>query len=102
MSVRWTKGAVENLLEIEAWIAEDDPGAAERWIELLRDRMKLAALYPNAGRIVPEFGLRNVREVSLRKYRIVYEVLPTSIHVLAVFEGSRLLDDADLPQESED
>ena len=42
------------------------------------------------GRVVPEEGRPNIREVFLRTYRIVYRVRVGSILVLTVFDGHRL------------
>ena len=95
-SVRWTRGAVEDLREIRSFIEVDDPVAAARWIGRLRERAGLAADHPQGGRVVPEFGRADVREIFVRTYRIVYRVLPDEIHVLTVFEGSRLLRPSDI------
>lgn len=47
--------------------------------------------FPNTGRIVPEIGRSDVREVFLRTYRIVYRIVDRGIIVLTVFEGHRTL-----------
>ncbi len=91
MSVRWMPRALRDLVAIRAYIAEDDPVAARRWISNLERRAVRAAAAPRAGRIVPEIGSEDVREVFLRSYRIVYRVLGDEIHVLTVFEGHRQL-----------
>jgi toxin ParE1/3/4 len=45
---------------------------------------------PVSGRVVPEVGREDVREVFVRRYRIVYRVADSSVRVLFVFESSRL------------
>ena len=60
----------------------------------LRARAKLAAAAPKAGRVVPEYGRKEIREVFERSYRILYEITKGAIVVLAVFEGHRRLPDA--------
>lgn len=86
--VHWTHRASEDLLAIGDYIAADDPVAARDWLEQLRQRAGDAAAAPNAGRIVPELGRADVREVFLRSYRIVYRVSSTGdVTVLTVFEG---------------
>ncbi len=95
-TVRWTRDAVEDLREIRSFIALDDARAATRWVERLRERARLAADHPLSGRIVPEFGRDDLREVFVRTYRVVYRALPGEIHVLTVFEGSRLLRSSDI------
>lgn len=85
--VYWTHRASEDLLAIGDYIAADDPVAARDWLEQLRQRAADAADAPNAGRIVPELGRADVREVFLRSYRIVYRVSEGDLTVLTVFEG---------------
>ncbi len=91
IKLRWTDHARRDLLVIGRYIARDNPGAARRWVEQLRERARLAAENPLAGRVVPELGRDDVREVFLRSYRIVYSVGEEAVDVLTVFEGHRLL-----------
>ena len=91
MTLRWTKRARLDLVEIGRYIARDKPGAGRRWVERLRQRARAAAKQPLAGRKVPEIQRDDVREVFVRNYRIVYEVRSTEIRVLTVFEGHLLL-----------
>jgi plasmid stabilization system protein ParE len=53
-----------------------------------------AASAPRGGRIVPEIGNPEYREVLVRAYRIVYRIERDgeAIVVLMVFEGHKLLD----------
>ena len=101
MKLRWTLRARRDLEEIGNYISRDSPAAARRWIERLRDRARKAAQTPSAGRVVPEIGRENVREVFLRGYRIVYCVGRGGIEILTVFEGHRLLRRQDIPDTEE-
>jgi toxin ParE1/3/4 len=89
MKVRWSRRATQDLIDIGEFIGSDDPLAARRWIERLRDRAALAAVTPLGGRVVPELSRTDVRETYLKSYRIVYRVLPREIIVVTVFEGHR-------------
>ena len=91
MKLRWTHRARRDLAEIGRYIARDKPGAARRWVERLRQRARDAAAMPRTGRKVPELDRDDVREVLVRRYRIVYRIHPSEIQVLTVFEGHRLL-----------
>ena len=91
MTVRWTERASADLLGIGDYIAQDNPSAARAWVARLRLRAAKAAIAPRGGRVVPELGQENVREVFLRTYRIVYRVVDDGIVVLTIFEGHRLL-----------
>lgn len=90
MRVRWTQRAVQDLRAIGDFIAQDQPGAARRWVYRLQERARKAAPIPRAGRRVPELDREDVREVFLGSYRIVYRIYPDFIDILTVFEGHRL------------
>jgi toxin ParE1/3/4 len=94
VKLRWSEGARRDLYEIAEYIARDNARAAAHWIGKLRARAKLAAAAPKAGRVVPEYGRKEIREVFERNYRILYEITKGAIVVLAVFEGHRRLPDA--------
>jgi toxin ParE1/3/4 len=99
--IAWTEPALAGLTDVVAYIAADDPRAAER----LRDRtiaaVERAAAHPYSGRVVPEIARQDVREVIVRPYRIVYRVAETHIVIWAVHSGRRLLSEdviADQPE----
>lgn len=89
MKVRWSARARRDLVEIGRYIARDKPGAARRWIERLSQTARRAARFPMAGRVVPEAGRPEVREVIVGTYRIVYLVSSNEVWVLMIFEGHR-------------
>jgi addiction module RelE/StbE family toxin len=93
--IRWTERSTADLFAIGDYIARDNPNVARSWVERLRQRAVAAERLPNAARVVPEIGRRDVREVFLRTYRIVYRVVDDGIVVLTVFEGRRLLGEID-------
>jgi toxin ParE1/3/4 len=41
------------------------------------------------GRVVPELGLEEVRELLLGRYRLVYEVFSDRVAILRVIHASR-------------
>jgi len=90
MKARWTRRALRDLREIGSYISRDNPDAARRWVARLHERGDRAAELPRSGRIVPEFGRDDLREVFLKSYRIVYRILDDRIEILTVFEGHRL------------
>lgn len=40
------------------------------------------------GRVVPEFGDENIREVFYQDYRIVYDILRATPRILTVLHGA--------------
>jgi plasmid stabilization system protein ParE len=89
--VDYSAAAKRDLSAIHAYIAADAAAAADAWIRKLLDAADLAATNPRAGRVVPEWGNAGVREVFVRRYRIVYRVEARRILVLRVIEGSMVL-----------
>ena len=96
--VRWSRRAVRDLIDIGDYIADDNPNAARRWVELLRGRAVVAAEAPRAGRKVPELDRDDVREVFLESYRIVYRVLPRHIVIVTIFEGRQPPAESTIPR----
>lgn len=97
MDVVWTDQAYERLTEIQEYIAEEEvPSHANRLIEKLIEKGDSLSEFHNRGRIVPELGLEDVRELVEGNYRIVYRVKINKVQILSVFEAHRLLQESDL------
>lgn len=96
VEIEWTRRARRDVLEIGDFIARDKPVAAARWARRLIDTTEQIALFPSSGRVVPEVGRPDIREVILESYRIVYHLGATRISILTVFESHRLLTNDDL------
>jgi toxin ParE1/3/4 len=90
MELIWTLRAQKDLIEIGEYIAKDKSASARKWVEKLRDHARVAKEMPMAGRMVPEIGRDDIREVFVKSYRIVYLIKTNSIEILTVFEGHRL------------
>jgi plasmid stabilization system protein ParE len=89
--VEWAPKALDDLVDIEEYIARDNRLAAERWVGRLITRAAEAAVMPKAARVVPEIGEEMVRETFLRDYRIIFRLLDDGIRVLRVIHGARRL-----------
>jgi len=48
--------------------------------------------YPQSGKPVPELNDHSIRELLLKKYRIVYRLNHDKITILRIIHGVRLLD----------
>ncbi len=91
--VIWTDKAVSHLRSIHEYIAHDSHIYASRFIKVLIAQTKIIESFPNSGRIVPEFGDENIRELIYNNYRIVYRIQEISKpEILAVMHGSQLIE----------
>jgi plasmid stabilization system protein ParE len=97
--VKWTDHALSQLRHIHDHIAQDSPLYARRVSEALVGKTLTLEKLPRLGRKVPELSEETVREVSLYSYRILYEIKPAHIDVLAVIHTRRDLQPEDIPRE---
>lgn len=75
--------------EAVAYIAQDSRPAAERLlIQALEAASSLDTL-GERGRVVPEWAQPTVRELFVQRYRLLYEVRPDEIQILAFLHGAR-------------
>jgi plasmid stabilization system protein ParE len=51
--------------------------------------LRVCAQFPELGRVVPEVGRAEIREIIFRGYRVVYRVAPRLVEVLTVRHGKR-------------
>ena len=91
MKVHWTNTAVEHLVAIFEYISRDSSQYALRVVDRITGRSEQIGLYPESGRMVPEYDAADVREVYESPYRIIYRVKSQQIDVLAVVHGNRIL-----------
>lgn len=87
MKIEWSPLALERVEDIAQFIARDNPDAATRWVVDLFESVERLAEFPELGRIVPEVGVRRIREVIYGAYRVIYSVR-NDIEVLTVRHGS--------------
>ena len=92
MNVFWTDTAIQHLLSIYSYIAQNSPQYARQTIDRLTRRSQQIASFPRSGRVVREFETEQIREVIEGSYRIVYYIKPDRIDILAVLHGSQQID----------
>jgi len=82
---------VENLEAIHAYIAQNSLQYANQVVDRIIGRSEQLANFPLSGRILPEVGRKEIRELIEGSYRIIYSVKSEQIDILAVIHGSRSL-----------
>lgn len=90
MKVRWSPLALERIEDIAQYIAQDNPEAARRWVDALFSTVERLADFPESGRMVPEVGIKRIREVIFGSYRVIYSVRD-NVDILTVRRSSQLL-----------
>jgi len=92
--VRWTPQAADDLEAICLFIARDAPQVAATFADRVIRATDRLASFPRMGRVVPEFGIENIRELIVGSYRVIYRVREDEVHLLTVHHGARPLDSA--------
>ncbi|WAJ30055.1 type II toxin-antitoxin system RelE/ParE family toxin [Antarcticirhabdus aurantiaca] len=88
MTVRWTRPALQDVEQIQDFVAKDSPVAARRLAQALISRSTaILADNPSAGRAGRVADTREL-VVSGTAFIVVYR-LRQSVEILAVFHGAR-------------
>jgi len=88
-AVIWTPGARTDLDEIITYIAKDSLPSALAFLEEALQTAESLATLSERGRVVPELNDPIVRELFIKRYRLLYEIHEQEVHVLAVLHGAR-------------
>ncbi|PYT55902.1 MAG: type II toxin-antitoxin system RelE/ParE family toxin [Acidobacteria bacterium] len=88
-AVIWTPGARDDLDEIITYIAKDSLPSALAFLEEALQTAESLATLSERGRVVPELNDPIVRELFIKRYRLLYEIHEQEVHVLAVLHGAR-------------
>ena len=87
--VIWTETAWIDLENIADYIARDSPYYAASFVREIRDRARSLSRMAMRGRVVPEIGDKQIRELTIRSYRLIYRVEKSRVAVLAIVHGAR-------------
>ena len=90
--VRWTPQAADDLEAICLFIARDAPQVAAAFADRVLRATDRLANFPRLGRVVPELGIENIKEIVVSSYRVIYRIRQEEVHLLTVHHGARLLD----------
>jgi toxin ParE1/3/4 len=94
--VRWAKTAEQDLEAIVNYIARDSIEGALKILTKLRDGAETLLSMPQKGRLVRELlaqGVVTYHELIVPPWRIIYRIGRRQVHVLAVIDSRRNLED---------
>lgn len=94
--VKWSGPAKKDLKQIHNYIAQDSIYYAKNVVRNIVAKSDTLQAFPEIGRIVPEIDDPNVREVFIYSYRLIYEVRPDRVDILAIVHGRQDFSDANL------
>lgn len=87
--VVWSPSALEDVDQIAQFISRDSVDQASLFVSRLFEATDLLLEFPLAGRVIPEIGHPDCREVIYRSYRIMYRIQGTDVWITGVVHGAR-------------
>ena len=94
--VEWSLPAKRDLKHIFDYIARDSIYYAKNVTQNIVAKTETLFEFPEIGRVVPEIGDANIRELFVYSYRLIYEVRPNRVEILAIVHGRRDFSNANL------
>ena len=86
MKIIWSPRAIEHLLAVRAYIAQDNPAAAGRVAACILSSVENLALHPNLGRAGRISGTREL-VIPDTPYLVPYRIYKNRVEIIAVFHG---------------
>jgi toxin ParE1/3/4 len=94
----WPVQAIDDLSEIEDYLALSSKSHAVLVIDAILEAVELLEQHPRLGRIVPEMNLPDLREIIIKQFRIVYYLtFRDEIEIVTIRHSSRPFGETKLP-----
>lgn len=91
-NIAFADSALCDLEDIQQWYAEQlVPDVGVRLVQELIAKIEQLTLFPESGRIVPEFGITSLWELIHPPFRLVYRIDATMFFIVRVWRSERLL-----------
>lgn len=89
--LRWSQRARTDLKSIHDRIAQDSPRNAKAVTHEFLTRAEQLLATPHMGRIVPELDKPDIREISVRSWRVIYQLrADDEVFILTVIHKRRM------------
>ena len=85
----WSYGAMYDLDALAEYIARDSSFYAAAFTQQILDASRSLNEFSERGRVVPELGNPNVRELLISEYRLIYSIEQSRVVILALVHGAR-------------
>lgn len=89
-TVTWTETALKDLDQAAEFIARDSKFYAAAFVREARHAARSLKRFAERGRVVPEVGKPEIRELFVRRYRLVYKIEGTNrVYIVRFIHGAR-------------
>ncbi|MCD5407515.1 MAG: type II toxin-antitoxin system RelE/ParE family toxin [Desulfotomaculum sp.] len=89
VKVTWTDQALDDLDSICCFIARDSFQYAKLFAIRAFESTGRLEMFPESGRVVPEINCKDIREIILGNYRIIYRILVAEVEIITVHHASK-------------
>ena len=94
----WSVQAIDDLREIDDYLSLTSKRHAELVVDAILEAVKMLENFPQIGRVVPEMNVVNLRELTVKRYRVVYYLtFQDEVEIVTIRHSSRPLQDTQLP-----
>lgn len=91
-SITFAASAYYDLEAMRSWYKDQQvPDVGNRLLNEIIAQVERLVNFPESGRIVPEFGIANLREIIHSPYRIVYRLDVNKIRIVRVWRSERII-----------
>ncbi len=87
--VNWAYEATTDLEALAEYIARDSAFYASAFVREIRDASRSLNEFSERGRIVPELGNPNIRELFIREYHLIYSIEESRVVIIGLIHGKR-------------
>ncbi len=92
VTIDWSNQVFDDIDSIAEYLSQYSKPFAEAFVSKVFEKAELLKSFPEMGRIVPEIGSKNVRELIYKQYRIVYQIVSRDkIRILTVHHSAQPL-----------
>ncbi len=77
-----------DLLAIWSYVAEDNPNAADKLLDVIDEKCNLLGENPKLGQAKPDISPQ-MRYFPVKNYLILYQEQPSGVEIVRVLHGSR-------------
>ena len=88
----WSPDAAVDLETICDYIAKDSEHYARLFAQGIINVIERLLIFPESGRIVPEYNQKDLREIIFQNYRIVYMIKSDTVEIVTITHGARLIE----------
>jgi plasmid stabilization system protein ParE len=85
----WSPAALDDVDAVAEFIARDSRDRAALFIDRLITAVDRLETYPYSGRVIPEIGSNDCREIIYGAYRIMYKIVNDEVWITGVIHGAR-------------